>query len=278
MRSRLLIVCLVSLLGAALSHLPSTTSALHGPPAASTGFSLPRPATRAEFDKLLQGANQLQQQTCSWTTSGSCAFPFTSEENLCFAAGFDMLINGRTAIFTSKRTTGLPANFQCPVGIAQYPYQTGTMNGHWLQYYTVTGQFPTQPPPITYSSANSANQAGNVITIKIAWTFGAGSGTVSGWTGTILGPIQSGTTGNTNGVGTDGTVAPGCQSSAPLAGCTCALTLTANAGCSSLAWTPAKYYYELDPKKAAGETAAATTVDTTSVWTVAVMAIIMALA
>jgi hypothetical protein len=113
----------VGLLQAALSHLPST---IHGAPAASTGFSLPWPATRAEFDKLLQGANQLQQQACSWTTSGTCAFPFTSEENLCFAAGFDMRINGRMVIFTSKRTTGLPANFQCPAGIFQYPYQTGT--------------------------------------------------------------------------------------------------------------------------------------------------------
>jgi hypothetical protein len=114
---------------AALPHVsPTRAEPAHagGQPASNIKAFVPRPATRAEFDKLLQGANQLQQQACSWTTSGTCAFPFTSEENLCFAAGFDMRINGRMVIFTSKRITGQPANFQCPAGIFQYPYQTGT--------------------------------------------------------------------------------------------------------------------------------------------------------
>jgi hypothetical protein len=34
-----------------------------------------------------------------------------------------------------------------------------------------------------YAGVNSVNQAGNVINLKIEWTFGAGSGTVRGWTG-----------------------------------------------------------------------------------------------
>jgi hypothetical protein len=111
-------------------HVPSDPAAPHGqlePALASSDFTLPRPATRAEFDALLQGANHLQQQTCSFTTAGSCTFPFTNEENLCFAAGFAMSVSGRTVMLTSKRTTGLPAHFQCPVGIFQYPYQTGAV-------------------------------------------------------------------------------------------------------------------------------------------------------